>query len=157
MDRVTSTRGWTAFERLSPDVRDRLLPLGRHVGYETGDVFLHEGEDTPYLGVVESGRVALRYRVPEIGNRVTIVTIEPGELVGWSAVVAPYRATVDAVATEPVRLLVFEAQRLREHIASDQALAAELLPIVLESVSRRLTSSWHQLLDLFAARGIGPW
>jgi CRP/FNR family cyclic AMP-dependent transcriptional regulator len=157
MDRATSTRGWTAFERLSPGVRERLLPLGRHIGHETGTVLLHEGEDTPYMGVVESGRIALRYRVPELGNRVTIVTIEPGELVGWSAVVSPFRATVDAVATEPVRLLVFEAQRLREQLASDQELAAELLPIVLESVSRRLTTSWHQLLDLFAARGIGPW
>jgi CRP-like cAMP-binding protein len=101
--------------------------------------------------------VALRLRVPELGDRVTIVTIEPGEILGWSAVVAPYRATVDAVATERARILVFDAGTLRERLASDDALAAALLPEVLEAVSRRLTTSWHQLLDLFATRGQEAW
>jgi CRP/FNR family cyclic AMP-dependent transcriptional regulator len=158
MDRAAAvTRGWTAFERLPPKLREGLIPLGQQVGYGAGDLVFGEGETTPFLGAVESGRIALRYRVPELGNRVTIVTIEPGEIVGWSAVVAPFRATADAVATEPTRLLVFEAGPLRERLEADSELAAAFLPLILEAVSRRLTTSWHQLLDLFAARGQGPW
>ena len=157
MDLATSTRAWIPFDRLDPVVRDRLRPLGRHRVFGSGAAILREGEDTPFLGSVESGRVALRLRVPELGERVTIVTIEPGELLGWSAVVAPFRATVDAVATEPARLLVFEAGPLRDLLRTDRELAAELLPLVLESLSGRLTSSWHQLLDLFATRSLEPW
>ena len=157
MDHATSTRGWMPFDRFTPDVRARLRPLARQLVFDTGAAVLREGEDTPFLGSVESGRVALRLRVPELGERVTIVTIEPGELLGWSSVVAPYRATVDAVATEPARLLVFDAGPLRELLATDCALSAELLPLVLESLSRRLTTSWHQLLDLFATRSPEPW
>jgi CRP-like cAMP-binding protein len=157
MESITSTRAWSTFDRLTPEVRERLLALGHHVGYGPGDAAFVEGDPTPFLGVVEHGRIALRYRVPEIGQRVTIATVEPGELVGWSAVVAPFRATADAVATEPARVLAFDAELLRAHLQTDCELAGQLLPLVLESVSRRLTVSWHQLLDLFAPRAVGPW
>lgn len=157
MDRVTSTRGWAALDRLSPAACERLVPLARQIGFGAGESVFAEGDVTPFLGAVDNGRIALRFRVPELGNRVTIVTIEPGELIGWSAIVAPYRATVDALATEPTRLLAFDAEPLRDLLAADCALAASLQPIVLETLSRRLTTSWQQLLDLFAARGIGPW
>ena len=157
MDGITSTRGWAALDRLTPGAREQLGALAGGTTYRAGESVFGEGTGTPFLGAVDSGRIALRYRVPELGERLTIVTIEPGELIGWSAVVAPFRATVDAVATEDTRLLTFEAEALRELLASDCALAAELLPIVLETVSRRLTTSWHQLLDLFGSRGNDPW
>lgn len=146
-----------AFDRLPPAVLERLLPLATHLDFPFGALVLREGAESPFLGLVETGRVALRLRVPERGERLTIVTVEPGDLLGWSAVVAPYRATVEAVATEPARILAFEATALRECLATDAELAAALLPVVLESVSHRLTTSWNQLLDLFGAQAPEPW
>ena len=157
MEQVALARGWMAFDRLPPDVRERLAPLGTMTSFSVGDTVLHEGRETPFLGWVERGRIALRLRVPELGERVTIGTIEPGELLGWSAIVAPFRATVDAVATEPARIVAFPAAALRGLLEADDELAAALLPLVLESVARRVTTSWHQLLDLFAARRQEPW
>jgi CRP-like cAMP-binding protein len=146
----------STLDRLSPPVHARLAELTRPMAYDAGAVVLREGLDTPFLGAILEGRVALRLRVPERGDRLTIVTVEPGELLGWSAVVPPYRATVDAVATERTRLLAVDAPALRERLASDHDLAAELLPLVLESVSDRLSASWQQLLDMFGSRE-GPW
>ena len=85
------------------------------------------------------------------------MTVEQGELVGWSALVAPYRATVDAVATEDTRLLAIDAPALRALMALDRELTAELLPLVLDSVSGRLTASWQQLLDMFGPEGQESW
>ena len=147
----------SAFERLPAPLRERIEGMATPRSFERGAVILREGDDTPFLGVVETGRVALRLRVPELGDRLTIVTIEPGELLGWSAVVAPFRATVDAVATEPVRLVTFAAQPLRAQLFGDCELAGALLPIVLESLSHRLNASWQQLLDLFGNRSPEPW
>jgi CRP-like cAMP-binding protein len=144
-------------DRLSPAVRGRLEALARPVRYDANAVVLREGTDTPFLGVIDMGRVALRLRVPELGERLTIVTVEPGELIGWSAVVAPYRATVDAIATEPTSVLTFHAALLRDRLSSDCELAAELLPLILDSVSQRLAGSWQQLLDLFGGRAPEPW
>ena len=156
-DHATVARAWTAFDRLAPDTRRTLLEIGAMRTFERGAAVLTEGADTPFLGSVERGRVALRLRTPELGARVTIATIEPGELIGWSAIVAPFRTTSDAVATEPVEILAFESAPLRERLAADPALSAELLPLVLETVAHRLATSWHQLIDLFEPRGQGPW
>ena len=147
----------SALDRLPAESLDRLLRLGQTRSFELGAMVLHEERETPFLGVLESGRVALRLRVPELGHRVSILTIEPGEILGWSALVPPYRATVDAIATEPSRILAIDAAELRRELAKDHDLAAELLPIVLEALSARLSASWHQLLDLFATRAPQPW
>lgn len=152
-----TTRTMSALDRLSPAVHARLAQLARPVDFPSGSTILREGTDTPFLGAVLEGRVALRLRVPERGDRVTIVTVEPGDLLGWSAVVAPYRATVDAIATEPTSLLVIDAVALRARLVIDCELAAELLPLVLESVSERLTGSWQQLLDMFRPGETEPW
>ena len=144
-------------DRLSADMRRRLEAMAQPLEFARGAEILHEGRDTPFLGVVETGRVALRLRVPELGDRVTIVTIEPGDLVGCSALVPPFRATVDSVATEPTRILAVDAAQLRERLAADRELAAAFLPLVLESMSNRLGASWQQLLDLFGPRVSGPW
>ena len=152
-----TTRTETVLDRLSTKVSGRLAPLTRPLDFEAGAIVLREGVDTPFLGVILSGRVALRLRVPELGDRITIVTIEPGELIGWSAVVAPFRATVDAVATEATRVLAIDAVSLRARLAADTELAAELLPLILESVSDRLGATWDQLLDMYANRETRPW
>ncbi|HET7182217.1 MAG TPA: cyclic nucleotide-binding domain-containing protein [Candidatus Limnocylindrales bacterium] len=146
----------SVLDRLSPAVRTRLRGLARMRSYEPGAEILRGHAATPFLAVIERGRVALRLRVPERG-RVTIVTLEAGELVGWSAVVPPYRATVDAVALVPTRLVAYDAAALRELLAADCDLAAGLLPLVLESVSERLSASWDQLLDLFGTKPWEPW
>lgn len=143
-------------DRLSPAVRGRLNALGTMQTYEPGAEILRAGGSSPFLAVIERGRVSLRLRVPGRG-RVTIVTVEPGELLGWSAVVPPYRATVDAIATEPTRLVAYDAVALREQLVADPELSAALLPLVLESVSERLSASWDQLLDLFGTQPVEPW
>lgn len=152
-----ATRTQTALDRLTPSAHARLAELARPVDFAAGASVLREGVDTPFLGAVIEGRVALRLRIPERGERLTIVTVEPGELLGWSAVVAPFRATVDAFATEPTRILAIDAAALRERLQVDCELAGELLPLVLESVSGRLAASWQQLLDLFGTREVTPW
>ena len=143
--------------RLPAHVRDRLSRIGRHAHFSPGAEILSEGVDTPFVGAVEAGRVALRLRVPERGGRLTFLTIEAGELLGWSALVAPYRATADAVAIDETEILALDATGLRDLLADDCEVAAALLPLVLETVSQRLGASWHQLIDMFGAGAIEPW
>ena len=146
----------TDLEPLGERERDRLALFAATLQYEPGAVILREGRPTPFLGVLTCGRIALRLQVPARGPYV-VVTLEPGDVFGWSALVPPHRATSDAVALTPVRALALDAERLRDVLRDDHELAAQLLPIVLRCVSERLTTSWHQLLDLFGMRGVDPW
>ena len=141
---------------LSPHTRIRLAELGRLEKVEASTVLMREGEPSDYLSLVLEGRVGLRVRVPERGQ-VTIMTVEPGDVVGWSAVVPPYRATSTAVALVDTELARFNGPDLREALASDAEFAAELYPVLLSAVARRLEGTRLQLLDLFSHRWVEPW
>jgi len=141
---------------LPPAIRARLARMGRLATLASGDILLREGEPSNHLAIVLEGRIGLRLRVPERGP-ITILTVEPGDVVGWSAVVPPYRATSTAVALAPTELALFDGQRLREALAIDAELAAGLYPVILSAVSRRLEGTRLQLLDLFSQRWVEPW
>lgn len=108
------------------------------------------------LGIVVEGRVAIRLHVPGRGMQ-TILTLEPGDLVGWSALVTPHRSTSTVVGLEPTTILNVDGPALRTAIEADPVLAAAVLSRVLEAVGRRLTATRTQLLDLFARSVDEPW
>ncbi len=146
---------------LSPDTIARLAAIAEVRELDAGTALTQEGQITEDVAIVLSGRVALRMLVPERGM-VTILTVEPGDIVGWSAIVPPHRATSTCIAIEPVRLLLLPGDALRSLLRTDHALAASVYPRVLQAVSRRLSATRLQLLDLFAReewshREIQPW
>ena len=148
--------GFTA--RLPPPVRARLEPLSRVLHFPAGSRLLVEGEPMPWLGVVARGRVALRTVVPERGE-VTILTVEPGDVVGWSALVAPFVCTAGAVSVTPVDLVAFDAEALRDTCDTDPAFAAGLYLRQLATLGRRHGATRMQLQDVFgsAEGGEGIW
>jgi CRP-like cAMP-binding protein len=142
---------------LSPHALGRLAECASVQAHANGDVVMREGDESHPFGIVAAGRVALRLLVPERGA-VTILTVEPGDVVGWSALVPPYRATSTAVAVEATRLIRFEVPALRRALREDPALAATVYPRLLEAVARRLGATRHQLLDLYAQEAERvPW
>lgn len=136
--------------------RDRLSALARLEGFEAGDEIIREGEDTLVLGIVRRGRLALRLAVPGRGP-VTILTVEAGDVFGWSAVVAPYRSTSTVVAIEPSEALVFDAAPLRRVLDEETNLAAVVYSRLLAIVARRLVATRLQLLDLFGPGTDSAW
>jgi CRP-like cAMP-binding protein len=134
---------------LSPETQERLARMGEIQDFEADEVILHEGDDAKEMGILLSGRLALRTLVPERGP-VTILSVEPGDIFGWSAVLADTQAQSTVVATESSQALVIEGIQLRAALKEDHALAASLYPRVLKAVARRLRATRLQLLDLFA-------
>jgi CRP-like cAMP-binding protein len=88
---------------------------------------------------------------------VTILTLDPGDIVGWSAIVSPYRATTSATTLEPTELATFAADELRAILASDAEVAAAFLPRVMETIAARVAATRDQLLDLFRGVEVDPW
>lgn len=136
--------------------RDRLTARTARLELDAGVTFMHEGDITQFLAIIVRGRVALRLRVPERGG-VTILTLDPGDIVGWSAIVPPYRATTSATTLEATALAIVDAAELRALLVSDTELAATFLPPVLETVASRVAATRDQLLDLFRGAGVDPW
>ena len=144
---------------LGPETQARLAGLARIERAPAGQVILREGEHTQDVSIVMSGRIALRMLVPERGM-VTIMTVEPGDVVGWSALLPPHRATCHAFAIEDTVVLSLRGDDLRAMLRADHALAANVYPRVLQAIARRLAATRVQLLDLFAKESESeghPW
>ena len=141
---------------LPAPVQARLAAATARLDLEAGVTFMHEGDVTDFLAVLVDGRVALQMRVPERGS-VTILTLEAGDIVGWSAIVDPFRSTTSATTLEPTELAIVDAETLRNLLANDADIAAAVLPPVLRTVVARLAATRVQLLDLFQGREADPW
>ena len=155
-DELTPILAATWFARdLSPGARDHLAALGTLTDIPEGTTVVREGDVCRSIGVVISGRVALRLSLPGGDDR-TILTVEPGDVFGWSAVLPPAIATASAVAVVPTQAVLFEGERLRAAFETDCDLAAAMYNRLLVSVVRRLGATRTQLLDLYRA-GSEPW
>ncbi len=156
LDAVEALAGTWFGARVPSAARERLAPHLSVAAYDAGQEIQNEGEPMRHLGIVLTGRVALRLRVPERGPT-TILTVEPGDIVGWSAVVPPHRATDTIVALIPTELLLCDATALRAELTADPELAAPVYLSLLEAMERRLTGTRLQLLDLFTMSRSEPW
>jgi CRP-like cAMP-binding protein len=137
--------------------RDRLVAGATLRTFGVGEILLREGGACETFGVLLSGLLGMQVLVPGRGT-VTLLTVEPGDVYGWSALVPPHRSTSTVLGIEPGEALVFDAAELRDVLRDDDALAATLYPRLLQSLGRRLTATRFQLLDLYAReRDYVPW
>ena len=140
---------------LAPDTRARLAALGRIVDLPEGRVVVQEGAPCLELGLIVSGRIALRLSLPGGQDR-TILTVDAGDVFGWSAVLPPAIATSTGIAVVPSTAILFQGARLRTALAVDCELAAAVYQRLLVTVARRLTATRVQLLDLYRPAN-EPW
>ncbi len=155
MNGPAGSRGWFG-PPIDPGHEARLGAIARPARFLADEVVAGEGTLLADLGILRTGRLALRLFVPGRG-RVTILTVEPGDVFNWSVLVPPYRASSTVVAVEPSEASLYDAVALRRTLDEDPILAAAVYPGVLAAVSRRLQATRTQLLDLFAGEGGAEW
>ncbi len=136
------------FQGMSPDAVELLSGCASNVRFADGEVLFREGDEAGVFYVVRHGRVALETFVPTKGA-VTIETIDPGEVIGWSWLFAPYRWHFDAKALGIVRATMFDAACLREKCERDPAFGYDLILRFTQVLIERLQWTRLRLLDSY--------
>jgi len=114
-----------------------------------GGAFLfQERQPAERFFLIRHGAVALEVHAPGPGSRV-IETLGEGEVVGWSWLFQPYRWQFDARATEPTRLVAFDAACLRGKCDADHELGYQLMQRFASAMLERLQAARLQLLDVY--------
>ena len=149
-DRTDPLTGFTPFARLSPAQRARVAAMARPVSYPEGTRLFDEGQDAKGCWLIQTGQVALQSEVPGRGP-VTVHTLGPGDMLGWSWLVPPHHWHFTAVARTPVSALVLDTAALRGLADRDPALGYPLLLGVLEAALSRLQATRWRLLDLYGS------
>jgi CRP/FNR family transcriptional regulator, cyclic AMP receptor protein len=133
--------------RLDPETLALVAGCSSMCRFATDQLLAREGAPADRFYALREGRVALEVAAPT--RTVTIETLGPGEVCGWSWLFAPHRWQFDVRALEPVRALAFDAACLRGKIERDDALGYALMrrfaPVMLE----RLQATRLRLVDVY--------
>lgn len=128
-----------------------LVSCARNLHYATGDFLLREGTDPTAFYLLRRGRVALEIHVPGRGT-VEMESLGPGDVLGLSWLVPPYREHLDARAVEPVVAIAFDCQCLRNKLDADHDLGYALARRLFEHAYHRLERVRLQRLDLYGVQ-----
>jgi CRP/FNR family transcriptional regulator, cyclic AMP receptor protein len=124
---------------------------GSNVHYAENDMLFREGEPADYFYLLRHGRVALEIASPDRGP-LTVLTLGPDDIIGWTWLVPPYRMSCDARALEAVRATRFDGACIRGKCERDPRLGYELLKRFAGVIGRRLRATRLQVLDVYGTR-----
>jgi CRP-like cAMP-binding protein len=136
------------FDGIPPQYLDLISNAASEAKYEMRELIFHEGDEASEFHVIRRGKVAIEIFTPDRGP-VAVETINTGEVLGWSWLIEPYRWLFDAQAIEPTEVIVINARKIRESMATDAALSNELLHRFVPIIVERLQATRMQLLDLY--------
>ncbi|WIY00405.1 cyclic nucleotide-binding domain-containing protein [Amycolatopsis mongoliensis] len=136
------------FSRLTPAETALLTRATREVAFAPGERLCEEGRPADRLWVLESGRVEVDTAVPGRGD-VVVQALGPGELLGWSWLVPPYRWDFGARAVTTVTAAELDGRLLRELADEDPAFGYALTRALFEVLAHRLRGTRARLLDLY--------
>jgi CRP/FNR family transcriptional regulator, cyclic AMP receptor protein len=109
-----------------------------------GTVLFREGDPASFLSIIIRGEVNIQYLLGN-GELRTVDTLVPGDLLGWSAIVEPYKYTAIGTTTKETDLARLDAVKLRQLCDSDTLLGYRLTTEVAKLLGNRLEGARVQL------------
>ena len=81
-----------------------------------------------------------------------ILTLEAGDLVGWSALLGHAEMTATAVTLEETQVIAMTTTDLKNLCDQDHDIGYQIMRLVAMALSHRLVATRLQVLDLFENR-----
>ncbi len=136
------------FEGLPPEALELISGCGMNVHFDADATIISEDEPADVFYVLRSGRVAIEVATPRRGPLV-IETVGPGEILGVSWLLPPYRWTFDGRATISTSAVALDAACLRQKCDQDPVLGYEMYKRFAALVRDRLQATRLQLVDFY--------
>jgi CRP/FNR family cyclic AMP-dependent transcriptional regulator len=125
-----------------------------NVRFPEGSHLIREGELANTFYLIRTGRVALEMDVTGRGA-LRIQTTGPGEVLGWSWLISPYRWHFSGVAVADTRAIALDGACLRRKCEADPAFGYDMLSRLAVVMERRLEATRLQLLDMYGVEAAG--
>jgi CRP/FNR family transcriptional regulator, cyclic AMP receptor protein len=134
---------------LPDEILEQIAAVSVVIDYPAGTVLFREGSQNQNLYLICSGSVALEMCVPARGC-LRLLSLGPGDMVAWSALLGDGQMTATALVTEDTRVVAASADKLRKICESNHDVGYQLMRRMAEALSRRLLATRLQMLDLFS-------
>lgn len=134
---------------LSEEHMQTLIGCASTVRFPEGSQLIREGEIANKFFLIRTGRIALEMDVSGKGG-LRIQTTGPGEVLGWSWLISPYRWHFSGTAVMDTRAIALDAECLRTKCETDSKFGYEMLKRLALVMEKRLEATRLQLLDVFS-------
>ncbi len=135
---------------ISTEIAHDLAPAATCKQYAAGTILFREGEQSDAFFVIHRGHVILEMCLPARGCT-RLLTLGPGDIVAWSALVGDGRMTATAITADEAELIELSGTELLRRCEADAQFGYRLMRCLSAALAKRLLATRLQLLDLFAA------
>ncbi len=136
------------FKNLKQEHIDLIVGCAANVRFEPGQFIIREGDEASKFYLLRHGKVSLEIYVPHKGP-VTIETLSPGDVLGWSWLFPPYKWHFDVRVLEMTRAIEIDGECIRNKCEEDPSLGYELMKRFAKIMRDRLLATRLQLMDLY--------
>ncbi|MCC6396624.1 MAG: cyclic nucleotide-binding domain-containing protein [Bacteroidetes bacterium] len=133
---------------LSFEHMQTLIGCATNVRFADNATIIQEGQIANKFYLIRSGRIALQMDVPG-KESLRIQTVGPGEILGWSWLISPYRWHFSAIAVLDTRAIALDGECLRNKCEKECSFGYEMLRRLSQVMERRLEATRLQLIDLY--------
>jgi CRP-like cAMP-binding protein len=134
---------------MAPQLVDQLASLATFAEFHTGSWLGVQGKPADRFHLVDEGRCAIEMHAAS-NHPIVIATVHPGEVVGWSWMLAPHVWHFDVLALEPTRTISIDGTALNAACRADHELGFEINHRLARVIASRLEATRLQLVDVYA-------
>lgn len=138
------------FEGLKRADLELIAAHASEIRFPSEALLFRENEPAVQFFIIQRGKVALEICAPQCG-KLTIQTVEPGEVAGWSWLFPPYRWHLTGRAVGQTQAVSIDGEWLRQRCEQDPGLGYALMKRFSHIMMERLEATQLQLLNLYDA------
>ena len=136
------------FADLEPEHIVAIAGCATSMSFPANEKIYEEGQPADRFLIIQEGRVAIDMESVHRGV-LTVHTVGPGEVLGWSWLFPPYEWHYDARAVKDTSAIALDADVLRAKIEEDPALGYALMKRFSSIMLTRLEATRMQLMDIY--------
>lgn len=151
MSAKQALRECVLFFRLSDSELEKVAGLAVEKRYEAGTTIFTAGDSAEELFVLEEGRVAVQMTLPQTGDltsrRITVDVVSKNEILGWSAILEPYKYTFTVVCMQQTEALAINGSKLRTLLRDNPKIGYEVMEGLAKVMAAGLNDTRQVLIS----------
>jgi CRP/FNR family transcriptional regulator, cyclic AMP receptor protein len=145
---ITTLQGISFLTNIDRAHLEQIATIAEIREFDIHDIVFREGEAAEYVYLVVTGKLMLEL-CPSTIYQKSLMSVGPGEMLGWSSFVEHRYFAATAVVVAPTKLVRIDGKRLRAICDRDTEFGYEFMRRVMQGLAKRLTATWTQLANVY--------
>jgi CRP/FNR family transcriptional regulator, cyclic AMP receptor protein len=137
-------RRYTYFAGITDEGLKQIAMIADEQAIPANTRIFNEGDSANHMLIITQGEINIEFQLGS-GELRIVDTMVAGDLLGWSALVEPYKMTANGTTTKSTELIRFDGIKLRQLCEKDTAVGYHLVMQIAKLLAHRLEGASVQL------------